>query len=241
MDLTKFTSQKKEKKTILVDNENITIYTIDNQYYFTIKTKKGLQDYQNSLLFAPTHSIITDNEEEAQQFFEQSLSEGVEGVMVKSLTSPYVSGMRSGSMTKLKETNEDLDVVILAAEHGKGKRAGYYSSFYVGVINHEGVDEEDKYLLVGKVSSGIKELENEEQSGVSMQKLTELLKPYKLSEENNITYFEPQIIIQVRYQEIQQSTTYSSGYALRFPRIIMLRDDKPLEEINSLNDLDILA
>lgn len=238
MDLTKFTSQKKEKEKTILDNDDITIVKKGEQLEFTIKTKKGLEKYQNNLFFAPTHAITTDSQKKGQEFFEKALHEGVEGVMVKSLKAPYVSGLRTGSMAKLKETKEDLDVVILAAEHGKGKRAGYFSSFYVGVIDYEAQDEENKFLMVGKVSSGIKELDEE---GASMKNLTELLKPYKLEEKDNITYFEPRIVIQVRYQEIQKSTTYSSGYALRFPRIIMLRDDKPLEEINSVNDLDILV
>ena len=71
-----------------------------------------------------------------------------------------------------------------------------------------------------------------------MMKITELLKPLKLSEDKEVTTFEPKIIIQVRYQEIQRSTIYNSGFALRFPRIIMLREDKDLEEINSVEDVE---
>ena len=70
-----------------------------------------------------------------------------------------------------------------------------------------------------------------------MEKITELLLPLKISEQNDVVWFEPKIVLQVRYQEIQKSTTYDSGYALRFPRIIGLRDDKDLEEINTLSDI----
>lgn len=239
MDLTSFTSVKKEKKELVVENDDICIYNVGDELEFTIKTHKGLELYQNHLFFAPTHSFETSKKkekaiEETQEFFEQALSENVEGIMVKGEEAPYVSGLRTGNMAKLKETKEDLDVVILAAEHGSGKRAGYYSSFYVGVYNPHAVDSEDEFLLVGKVSSGIKELGDE---GASMRNLTELLKPFIINEEKNVTYFEPRIIIQIRYQEIQPSTTYNSGYALRFPRIIMLREDKPIEEINTISDL----
>jgi len=152
--------------------------------------------------------------------------------MFKSLTSGYSPGLRTGAMAKLKETKEDIDVAIVAAEYGKGKRAGYYSSFFVAVKNDDYLDEDDKYLKIGKVSSGIQELGED---GHSMTNLTKLLDKLKTHEENNIVYFEPKIILQVRYQEIQKSTTYASGYALRFPRIISLREDK-IPRRNKLNN-----
>lgn len=239
MDLTQFTSQKKEdKKTIIKDTQKITISEDDSYHYITLKSKEALHENQKLLFCAPTTAITTESEEEAYEFFRTSLDrDKVEGLMFKTLDSPYSSGLRTGAMAKLKETKEDLDVVIVKAEHGKGKRAGYYSSFYVAVLNPDAQEDNEKFLIIGKVSSGIKELENSEE-GVSMMKITELLKPLKLSEDKEVTTFEPKIIIQVRYQEIQRSTIYNSGFALRFPRIIMLREDKDLEEINSVEDVE---
>ena len=233
MDLTNFSSEKKkQKKQLILNNNEITIYQIDDKYTIKLKSKQALKKYQNFLFFSPTNSEIIEDIEEAKKFFELSLSEGVEGLMFKKLDSPYKPGLRTGAMAKLKQTKEDIDVVIVGAEHGTGKRAGYYSSFLVAVKN-----ENDEFFNIGKVSSGIKELEDSTE-GISMQKITELLKPLKISEDKNMTYFEPKIIIQVRYQEIQKSTIYDSGYALRFPRIIMLRQDKILEEINSIEDIE---
>ena len=154
--------------------------------------------------------------------------------MVKNKNAPYKAGLRIGTMAKIKEMKEDLDLVILAAEHGKGKRAGFYSSFVVGVKNDNSCRQEEAFLEVGKVASGIKEIG---EIGATLSHLTSLLKPLTLKEEKNLTYFEPKIILQVRYQEIQKSPSSSSGYALRFPRIIELRTDKTLEEINSLNEV----
>ena len=96
--------------------------------------------------------------------------------------------------------------------------------------------DDNSYVQIGKVSSGIKEIEQKE--GISMEKITNLLKPLKIEEKDSVTYFEPKIIIQVRYQEIQKSPSYSSWYALRFPRIITLRDDKSIDEINTLSDIE---
>jgi DNA ligase-1 len=237
MDLTNFTNSKKKtsKTQVILDNSDVTITKIDDKVSFKIKTKDAMKKYQDFMMFSPTNSITTDSDEKAQEFFEESLAEGVEGLMFKSLSAIYKPGLRAGSMAKLKETKEDIDVVIVAAEHGKGKRAGFYSSFFVAVKNENYNDESDMFLEIGKVSSGIKELSGE---GATMENLTNLLNPIKLSEEKGITRFEPKVVIQVRYQEIQKSTTYDSGYALRFPRIINLREDKPLDEVNSIEDVE---
>ncbi len=238
MDLTRFTQEKtntKIKKETIIDNSNIKITKIDKEIEITINNSETLNKFQDFLFFAPTEAKIINSKEEAQKFFNASIEDGVEGVMFKSLTSGYSPGLRTGAMAKLKETKEDIDVAIVAAEYGKGKRAGYYSSFFVAVKNDDYLDEDDKYLKIGKVSSGIQELGED---GHSMTNLTKLLDKLKTHEENNIVYFEPKIILQVRYQEIQKSTTYASGYALRFPRIISLREDKSLEEINSITDIE---
>jgi DNA ligase-1 len=234
MDLTSFTNSKKTDKKTIVKTKDVSIEKVgDKEIVFNIKNKKELEKYENYLFFAPTNAIKPKSKEEMEKYFEKSISDGVEGVMVKNLEAQYKPGSRTGAMAKLKETKEDLDVVILAAEYGTGKRSGYYSSFIVGILNDsEYLDE--TYLEIGKVSSGIKELEGE---GVSLAKITEMLKPLKIKENKNRVYFKPKIIIQVRYQEIQKSSIYASGYALRFPRIIMLREDKNLDEINSLSDV----
>lgn len=235
MDLTQFTKPKENiSKEIILENNDIKLTQIGNNVEFIIKNKKALEKYQNFLFASTSQAIITDDENKAQEFFEQSLNDGVEGLMFKAPKATYKPGLRSGAMAKLKETKEDIDVVIVAAEFGKGKRAGYYSSFFVAIRNEDSTDTDDEFLEIGKVSSGIKELSDE---GASLKKLTQLLEPLKYKEEKSISYFEPKIIIQVKYQEIQKSTSYSSGYALRFPRIIMLREDKDINEINTLGDI----
>lgn len=236
MDLTKFSQkeEKEEKNEIILNNSDVRVIKIGDEIEFEIKNKKALKKYQDFLFFSPTNSMIANSNQDAQEFFEESLAEGVEGLMFKNLEATYKPGLRTGAMAKLKETKEDIDVVILGAEQGRGKRAGFYSSFLVGVKNDEFVDEEDQFLEIGKVSSGIKELSEE---GASLSKLTSLLTPLKIGENEDIIRFEPRIVIQVKYQEIQKSTTYSSGYALRFPRIIMLREDKTIDDINSLDDI----
>lgn len=239
MDLTRFTQEKEKKQSgdkIILDNTDIKITKVgDYEIEINIKNTSTLQKYQDFLFFSPTDSTIISDKEGALKFFKKSISDGVEGIMFKSLSSQYAPGLRSGAMAKLKETKEDIDVVIVAAEYGRGKRAGFYSSFFVAVKNDDYHDETDKYLKIGKVSSGIQELG---EGGHSMFNLTQLLEKLKIHEEASIVYFEPKIVLQVRYQEIQKSSIYESGYALRFPRIISLREDKSLDEINSVDDIE---
>lgn len=238
MDLTKFTQKKEEltqSQEKILDNSEIKILKTGDFIEIEVKNISALEKYQNFLFMSPTNSITTDDDLIAQNFFEKSIKEGVEGVMFKNINSAYSPGLRTGAMAKLKETKEDLDVVIIGAEHGTGKRAGFYSSFIVAVKNDDFENDEDRFLTVGKVASGIKEIGDD---GHTMENLTNLLEPLKLYEKDNTVFFEPKIILQVKYQEIQKSTTYNSGYALRFPRIIMLREDKDLSEINSIEDLE---
>ena len=88
-------------------------------------------------------------------------------------------------------------------------------------------------LEIGKVGTGIKELETEE--GVTFAQLTELLKPLILSEKGVKVIVKPKIVVEINYEEIQKSPTYNSGYALRFPRMIQIRQDKPINESSGLN------
>lgn len=235
MDLTTFSEKKEEEKyEVVEENESISISSSKDHLKFNFKDRKSLEKYADTLFFAPTESLVSSNKEELQKFFEKSISDGVEGLMVKNLSSTYSPGLRTGGMAKVKEVKDDIDVVILGAEFGTGKRAGFFSSFLVGALNTYSTSEEDQFLTIGKVSSGIKELGEE---GASLTRLTQLLEPIKIREEKNAVYFEPQVIIEVRYQEIQESTTYSSGIALRFPRIMRLRDDKNLDEIATVGEL----
>jgi DNA ligase-1 len=138
-------------------------------------------------------------------------------------------------MLKLKPSEKELDVVITGAEYGEGKRAGWLSSFDIACYD----EDSEKFLEIGKVSTGIKEKPSEESGGVSYEELTKLLKPLIIKEEGKHVKIKPKIVITIIFQEIQKSPTYESGFALRFPRFTRLRDkeDKPLKEISTLKDV----
>ncbi|MBI2632114.1 hypothetical protein HYW75_03860 [Candidatus Pacearchaeota archaeon] len=173
--------------------------------------------------------IITGDEKKALEFYEQALKIGEEGVMFKKLDAPYKQGRRVGFMVKLKPIVNDFDLVIVGAEYGTGKRAGWLTSYIVAC------KKENKFLEVGKVSSGLKEKEEE---GTTYMEITKLLKPLIIEESGNLARVKPKLIISVTYQNIQKSSAYSSGFALRFPRITAFRPDRGVESIASLIDIE---
>jgi DNA ligase 1 len=170
--------------------------------------------------------MITDKEEEANKFYQASLDAGNEGIMAKNLNAIYKPGSRVGFGVKVKPVMESLDLVIVGAEWGEGKRSEWLTSFLVACK-----DEEGNLVEMGKVGTGIKELEEE---GVTFNQLTEMLKPHIISEKGKSISVKPTVVIEVHYEEIQKSTNYSSGYALRFPRFVRLREDRNVEDVSDV-------
>ncbi len=175
-------------------------------------------------------NLITSDIKKAEEFYKQSLAIGNEGIMIKNLSSSYKPGARVNNMVKLKGEQEGIDVVITGAEWGTGKRARWLSSFTLACI-----DEDGNFLEIGKMGTGIKEKSEE---GISFEQMTEELKPLIIFEKGREVKIKPKIVIEVVYEEIQKSPTYSSGYALRFPRFKRLRADRSNEEIVTIHEIE---
>jgi DNA ligase-1 len=176
--------------------------------------------------------IITSDENIAEKFYEESLSKGNEGIMVKNLSAPYKPGSRVGYGVKVKPVMERLDLAIVGADWGEGKRANWLSSFVIACI-----DENGNFLEIGRVGTGIKEKEGE---GATFEQLTNMLKPLIISEKGKEIKVKPSVVIEVDYEEIQKSVNYNSGFALRFPRLISIREDRTPEEISTLETVEEL-
>jgi DNA ligase 1 len=176
----------------------------------------------------PAEAIITDNLKEAEEFYQKALEAGEEGIMMKNLESPYKPGARVGHGIKIKPEENDFDLVIVEAEYGTGKRAGWLTSYTVACKNN------DELLEIGKVSTGLKEKEEE---GLSFMELTKILKPLIIKEEGKSVKVKPKIVVSITYQNIQKSPTYSSGFAMRFPRVTRLRPDRNTEDIVTLSEV----
>jgi len=174
--------------------------------------------------------LITKSLKEAEEFYSKSLQQGEEGVMVKNLGSVYKPGSRVGYGVKVKPVMESLDLVIVAAEWGEGKRAKWLTSYTIGCIN-----EEKQILEMGKVGTGIKELELEGE--ITFPGMTELLKPLIIAEKGKTVKLKPVVVIEINYEEIQKSPTYSSGFALRFPRTVRLRHEKGVDDCSTIRQV----
>ncbi|NJE29977.1 ATP-dependent DNA ligase [Thermococcus sp. 18S1] len=166
--------------------------------------------------------LVTDNADEAEEFYQRALELGHEGLMAKRLDSVYEPGNRGKKWLKIKPTMEDLDLVIIGAEWGEGRRAHLLGSFLVAAFDpHSG-----EFVPVGKVGSGF--------TDEDLAEFTKMLKPLIVREEGKYVEIEPKVVIQVTYQEIQKSPKYESGFALRFPRYVALREDKSPEEADTI-------
>jgi len=177
--------------------------------------------------------IITSDINKAKKFYEQSLKKGNEGVMMKNLDAPYKPGSRVGYGIKIKPIMDSLELVIVGAEWGSGKRAGWLTSFELACVD----SKTNEFLTIGKISTGVKEKKEE---GTSYEEITNILKPLIIKQSGKEVVVKPEIVIEVGYEEIQKSPSYSSGYALRFPRFIKLREDRIAEEADSLERVEKL-
>ncbi len=178
--------------------------------------------------------IITSSVGEAEKFYKQALEDNQEGLMVKSMNAPYKPGSRVGYAVKLKPVDKDFDLVITGAEWGTGKRAGWLTSFDVSCLDQESEELKE----IGKVSTGLKE---KPEQGLSYPEMTERLTKLKTKEKGRKIIVKPEIVVTVQYQNIQKSPTYSSGYALRFPRITSLRPDRKVDDIAKLEEIEKTA
>jgi len=172
---------------------------------------------------------ITSNEKEVKEFYEKALKNNQEGIMFKNLDATYKPGRRVGNMLKLKPEENELDLVITGGEWGTGKRSGWISSFILSCRDG------DKFLEIGKVGTGIKEKSKE---GVGFDELNAKLKPLIIKEKGKEVKLKPKVVVTVHYQDIQKSTNYESGWALRFPRITVLREDRGTYDIANLEEIE---
>ncbi len=160
----------------------------------------------------------------AEEIYADALNLGHEGVMVKVLDSPYTPGVRGRLWVKVKPGVETLDLAVIGAEWGEGRRAGMFGSFLLAVQ-----DEGGRLLPVGKVATGI--------TDEVLADLYNLFKDRVIARSGKEVTFEPGVVFEVGYSEIQTSPNYESGYALRFPRFVRVRDDKSLDEVETLDSL----
>jgi DNA ligase-1 len=180
--------------------------------------------------------IITSNEKTAEKFYKRALKDHQEGIMFKKLDAIYQPGSRVGHMLKLKPEERDLDLVIVGAEYGTGKRSGWMSSFILACKGKK----KGEYLEIGKMGTGIKEKRADKLglSEITFEELTKILRPFILKEKGRKAEIKPRVVVSVTYQEIQKSPNYKSGFALRFPRFTALRPDRSASDVATLEEVE---
>ena len=166
--------------------------------------------------------------DEVAEIERDALDAGHEGIMLKNPQSAYTPGKRGQNWLKRKPDVETLDCVVTGAEWGEGRRANLLGTFEISVS-----DGSDGYVSVGKVATGVTDEQLEE--------LTDLLEPHILAEDGTEVEIEPAVVFEVGYEEIQVSPTYESGYALRFPRFVGVREDKAPDDADSIDRVDRLT
>jgi ATP-dependent DNA ligase I len=168
---------------------------------------------------------LVESAEGIDQAYRDARARANEGVMIKAAGSAYLPGRRGLAWVKLKRELATLDVVITGAEYGHGRRAGLLSDYTFAVRGPGG-----ELLNVGKAYSGVTDAE--------ILELTEWLKAHTLGDSGYFRTVEPLRVLEVAFNNVMRSDRHSSGFALRFPRILRVRDDKPVDEIDTLERVE---
>jgi DNA ligase-1 len=165
-------------------------------------------------------SIVTDEPAEADRFFEQAVESGFEGVVVKDLTQPYEAGRRGASWVKVKPTHT-LDLVVLAAEWGSGRRQGWLSNLHLGARDPDG-----GFVMLGKTFKGL----TDEMLAWQTSRFLEI----EDHRDRHIVFLRPEIVYEIAFDGVQRSTRYPGGVALRFARVKRYRDDKGPQDADTI-------
>ncbi|MEM4281668.1 MAG: ATP-dependent DNA ligase [Candidatus Caldarchaeum sp.] len=169
--------------------------------------------------------VEVNTPKEVEDCFRRWVSEGFEGLMAKSPNSLYLPGRRGRLWLKLKEA-DTLDVVVIAAEWGHGRRSKWLSNYLLAVRD----ERTGGFVPVGKTFKGLTDDE--------FRRMTDMLLNIKTEETEWGVMVEPKIVLEVKYNEVQKSPHYSSGYALRFARVKRIRDDKETNEADTLSKVE---
>jgi DNA ligase-1 len=207
----------------------ITFFTFDLLYFegtslldHPLRQRRAMLE---QLILPPSiqraNQVLVENAEEVESAFQASRNRGNEGLVLKEPTSVYTPGKRGKQWLKYKKELTTLDCIVVAAEWGHGKRAGLLSDVVFAVR-----DEQNQLRIIGKAYSGLTDQE--------IQQMTAWFLAHKIRDEGWRITVQPEVVIEVAFNQIQKSNRHDSGFALRFPRIKRIRQDKAPQEIDTL-------
>ena len=165
--------------------------------------------------------LVTTSDSEAQAFYESALSAGHEGVMAKSLEAPYEAGNRGASWLKIKRAHT-LDLVVIAAEWGHGRRTGKLSNLHLGALDAA----TGEYVMLGKTFKGLTDKMLEWQTNELLAR--------EVRREGITVYVRPALVVEIAFSDLQASTRYPGGLALRLARVKRYRDDKTADQADTM-------
>ena len=166
--------------------------------------------------------IKTANVSDANRFLSAALEQGHEGIMAKSPGSVYAAGNRGSDWLKIKQAHT-LDLVVLAAEWGSGRRKGWLSNLHLGARN----PGDGSFVMLGKTFKGLTDKMLADQ--------TKALLDRELGREGNVVHVKPELVVEIAVNDIQESPQYPAGMALRFARVKRYRSDKPAAEADTID------
>ena len=165
--------------------------------------------------------IVTGSVSEARAFYDAALAAGHEGVMAKALDSPYEAGNRGASWLKVKRAHT-LDLIVLAAEWGHGRRTGRLSNLHLGALDRAS----GKYIMLGKTFKGL--------TDAMLAWQTEQLLARETHRDQWTVYVRPELVVEIAFNDLQASSRYPGGMALRLARVKRYRDDKRAEDADDM-------
>jgi DNA ligase 1 len=167
--------------------------------------------------------VVSSEQAAIEKTYEDALAAGHEGIMIKVPSSPYSPGQRGRNWIKIKPEVDTLDLAVIGAEWGEGKRAQLFGSFLVAC------QDSGKLVPLSRVATGF--------SDEQLAEVYELLKDTVTKKSGKEVTFEPTLVFEVGYAELQASTNYEAAFALRFPRFIRIRDDKDIGDIETIESI----
>ncbi len=171
--------------------------------------------------------VVTQDPQAAAQFFESALQQGHEGIMAKATDAPYAAGSRGSAWLKIKPAHT-LDLVVLAAEWGNGRRSGWLSNLHLGARDVQN----GGYVMLGKTFKGM--------TDAMLAWQTARLLQLEVAREAQTVYVHPELVVEVAFNDVQTSPQYPGGMALRFARVKRYREDKRSQEADTLEAVRVL-
>jgi DNA ligase-1 len=166
--------------------------------------------------------LVTRDAAAARAFYDSAIAQGHEGIMAKSLDAPYEAGNRGASWLKIKRAHT-LDLVVLAAEWGHGRRSGKLSNLHLGALD----PQTGEYVMLGKTFKGLTDAMLEWQTAEFLARASH--------RDEYTVYVRPEIVVEIAFSDLQASPRYPGGLALRLARVKGYRPDKRVDEADTMD------